>query len=229
MDTTLPYEVCVIDFLAVYDNQKNYVVKELSAFRMTSCQTWFFNLPPAVKCHLVANSNDYLEKQFHGIPVDYGQIPYDELLDVLYSVTFKASYVFAKGQQKCNFLRERLPNLIVIDLNVLRCTKHYKPTLTCMYHFDKLDKECAFRNCSSNASWLCNFISFEQTRIAFMKLHCPMSTASKISNCLYLPFSRAEVALPYSNSEDRIKSYRCDKFLDVVGFWRDIIANESQS
>lgn len=227
MDTTLTYNICVIDILAAYDNQKKYVIKELAAFRMGGCQSWFFQKPLNLSDALVVHSNFYLERHFHGIPVEYGDLPYDSLNDVLRSVTCNVRYVFCKGEEKCNFLKERLPELIVIDLNLLRCAKHFNPTLTCMFHFDKLDKECAFRNCLSNAAWLSKFIAFEQKRVAFMKLNCPLSTATTIEDTSFLPFTTQEYLCPYISCEDRIKSYRCPRNLDVQRFWRDVIGNEA--
>lgn len=138
-------------------------------------------------------SKNYLERGFHGIPIAFGHVDYENLKDVLESATWNVKkYVLAKGEDKCRLFRQFLSHLTFIDLNSLSCVKHYKPSFSCLFHFDKLDKECAFRNCLSNATWLCDFLREEQDSVEYLKTHCPLVCLENNVETKYLPFSRIE-------------------------------------
>lgn len=194
MVSHLHSDCCVIDFLAVYSNEKKYIVKELAAYRLNTCQVWFFQLPVDIPCFKVVETNKWLERKFHGIPLDYGHVPYESLTEILESIVLETTFVFCKGQEKCSFLKKILPDEFIIDLNSFNCPKHFEPSLTCLFHYDKYDKECAFRNCLSNAKWLTNFICFERSRYRFIDKYFSNVPISSIKEDFhqFLPFQREE-------------------------------------
>ena len=53
----------------------------------------------------------WLENNHHGIPWGSGEIPFEQLEDVLKKNLFFAQKVFVKGQEKKKFLKQLLPHM----------------------------------------------------------------------------------------------------------------------
>lgn len=235
MAITLQSDITLIEFNAILDNSKNLICRELSIYRNASIQTWFFQLPHdlTISKYDVINTNNFLQQHFHHIPLSFvGDCPYDRLQKILVDCLANCKYAFTKGEEKVNWLTKILPNLncTIIDLNILKCQKNFKPLMSCLFHTNLPTSNCSFRNVLSNSFLLDEFVNKERRRIDFLKENCPLSSTSEIVNPEHMPFSRFEFLSRYINCQDRMCSvlnYPKDlKSFTVIDFWRKVIARE---
>jgi hypothetical protein len=92
------------------------------------------------------NTNKWLERNYHGLPLEYGDVDYKELGNILKSLKFE--YLYMKGLQKQKNI-EVIPHVTVINLEELECprldqlqTNNILPC--CIFHKDLNPKKCTF-------------------------------------------------------------------------------------
>lgn len=118
---------------------------------------WNF-LPPRYKFE-----NTWLTKNFHGLHWQEGEIPYEELEEILKACTRGAGQVWVKGLEKQRWLKNIIPN--VKNIENLNC-----PALSKLYHYTDnpcsnhnlqvcKNSHCAVRNAIVLKKWLVNYFN----------------------------------------------------------------------
>jgi hypothetical protein len=119
-------------------------------------RSWLFQIPPGDSYE----TNQWLTRNWHGLDLHMGHVPYGELYDILKNETAPFRYVFAKGLEKCNFLSA------IIGRPVIELGKYFDvpklaslpPTSTkCDLYCHQTEKFiCAVKNCSKLKMWILN-------------------------------------------------------------------------
>lgn len=101
------------------------------------------------------SSNKWLTHNHHGLHWEVGDIPYDEIEPVLFSVLQNATKIYVKGHQKKKLLETMFSK--IIDLEDLGCPKLAKsPAYYCSHHSYLVCKKamCAAYNVKNIKSWM---------------------------------------------------------------------------
>lgn len=115
-------------------------------------------LPPRYKCE-----NSWLTKNFHGLHWQEGEIPYEELEEILKASTRSASQIYVKGLEKQRWLKNFLPN--VKNIESLDCPSLSKLNRyinhPCTNHNLKIceNSNCAARNAVVLKKWLVDYFN----------------------------------------------------------------------
>lgn len=109
---------CVVEIQCFVDNRLNYIVKELSILDLdyNSSQHWIFQPPD--ECDLNESSlrtNNWLNKYFHKIKWDDGDVDYDHLNVIIDRYLSKYKKILVKGLQKKRFLSHYSENVINLE------------------------------------------------------------------------------------------------------------------
>lgn len=165
--------MAIIDFQAFLGKNRNFIVKELCVAPVSNAvdnqetcfQFWTFKTPQHFR-HC-SSENKYVERYYHGMSFDYGDIPFPLLLPILRKTINDYDYLFVKGLEKSCYLSSLL-NRLVYDLNVLKCARNFSSLQSCIYHCGTTFT-CAVRNCISNRDWFTKFLNDEISRLRIIK------------------------------------------------------------
>lgn len=151
----------IIDLQGFKGPINEFILKEISIIRADEKNakplTLFFE-PPYAWDELPSKyqtTNKWLQRNFHGIPWDYGIIPYDAAKPIIQSILQHARTIFVKGCEKSLWLASFLSTEIV-DLETLDCPslrKLLKTSLNCPHHHTN-EFSCATMNVEALKSWL---------------------------------------------------------------------------
>lgn len=130
-----------------------FVLKELATIPLhVDLQPMVFLFkPPTDWCDLPAkykSVNLWLERNYHHLPWTSGELPYEDVENVLRSVLHNASTVYVKGEQKKKWLEQFGFNVRdIIDCPSLKTFHSENVATTCPHHHDLAVKtHCALRN-----------------------------------------------------------------------------------
>ena len=102
------------------------------------------------------SENTWLEHNYHGIPWDNGEVPYEEVIEILQNHLRDASKVHVKGLEKKRLLEKIFSN--VYDLEDVGCPSLRKlnanADISCTNHVSTWNPQCAAQNVSTLRAWL---------------------------------------------------------------------------
>lgn len=105
--------------------------------------------------------NRWLETHYHKIPLEYGEIQYDEINNILNSFNFKKLYI--KGEQKRNIINEIIQHTgtTVINLEEMSCPRLNQLCVEnilpcCIFHMKSNHKQCTLYKVFTLRKWFIN-------------------------------------------------------------------------
>ncbi|KAL4119500.1 hypothetical protein QTP88_012307 [Uroleucon formosanum] len=132
---------CVLGF-----NNK-YMIKEMSIVdtETWSTQHWIFKNSKLKQDNKSRKTNKWLERNYHQLSLEYGDIEYEEVGRILNSLKFTCIYV--KGEQKKQVLMEYIPHIALINIEDIGCPHLDQicddETLPCcIFHMEFNPKQC---------------------------------------------------------------------------------------
>ena len=142
---------CIVDLQGLLNN---FVFKEVAviAAEADAQPTVFLFQAPFPWTALpqeYKSSNDWLQRNYHGLIWESGHIPY-EALQTLEAVLAKSTTIYIKGLEKKNWLAELLPKKFIYNfegfdcpaLSKSPCGQYYK----CSNHYGLENYSCAAQN-----------------------------------------------------------------------------------
>ena len=144
----------VLDVQGFKQPVNEFVVKELAIVPLSGNvkPVVFTFKPPTPWCRLSAkykSQNCWLERNYHGLSWSSGELPYEELENVLCSSLHDASIVYVKGLEKKQWLEQY--NLNAYDMSDMRCPSLQRLKFDvleqlCLHHKFAYKANCAHRN-----------------------------------------------------------------------------------
>jgi len=146
----------VLDIQCVLGANSKYVIKEMSVIDVDSWTTqhWIFK-----HTFNSLHVNKWLERNYHQIPIQYGDVEYKELERILHSLKF--DYIYIKGEQKRQIIRELIPRVEVINLEDIGCPRLNElcdedSLPNCTFHMKLNTRHCTFRRVFALKKWFIN-------------------------------------------------------------------------
>ena len=151
----------VVDFQGLKRPINEFVFKEVavtpleddsppSVYLFEPPHEWNF-LPAKYK-----SENTWLEHNYHGLTWDRGDVPYEEVIEILQNHLRDASKVHVKGLEKKRMLEKIVPN--VYNLEDVGCPSLRKlnanADILCTNHVGTWHPQCAAHNVSTLRAWL---------------------------------------------------------------------------
>lgn len=160
----------------------DFVVKELAivSLNIDEPPTSFLFKPPCGWNFLPArykSENSWLQRVFHGLSWNSGDIPYGEVKTILETALKYARAVYVKGVLKKEWLQRLLPGLNVIEMEEsLECSSLHQlqryPMIKCEHH--AIRNNCAVNNVTLLKKWYCqahqNIPSLQRSLKIFMEM-----------------------------------------------------------
>ena len=152
----------ILDIQCVLDTNNKHLIKELSVVdtETWATQHWIFKHSLLTQNVKTRGVNKWLERNYHQIPVEYGDVEYEEIDRILNSLKFGIVYV--KGEQKQKIIQEYIPHVSVINIEDLGCPRldHLctEDTLPCcIFHRELNSKQCTFYKIFALRKWFINY------------------------------------------------------------------------
>ncbi|KAE9524246.1 hypothetical protein AGLY_015285, partial [Aphis glycines] len=119
-------------------------------------QHWIFKNSKSIQDNKSRKTNKWLERNYHQLAIEYGDIEYEELGKILNSLKFNCIYV--KGEQKKQVLMEYIPHVALINIEDLGCPRLDQicddETLPCcIFHMEFNPKQCTFYKVFAIRKW----------------------------------------------------------------------------
>ncbi|XP_025421082.1 uncharacterized protein LOC112691143 [Sipha flava] len=153
--------MAIIDIQCILGVNNKYFIKEMSIVDIESLaiQHWIFKHTSIKQDTKSQSVNRWLMRYYHEIPLEYGDVDYGELNEILKSLKFDCIYV--KGLQKQQILQKFISNITIINLEDLECPRlnqlQTDNTLPrCIYHKDSSSKQCTLYKVFALHKWLVN-------------------------------------------------------------------------
>lgn len=151
----------ILDIQCVLGVNSKYVIKELSVIDTDSWSTqhWIFKHAFNVQNNKSRSVNKWLERNYHQIPLEYGDVEYEELDRILNSLKFERIYI--KGEQKQQMIKEFIPHVYVVNIEELGCPRldqlcDEESLPCCIFHMNLNPKHCTFRRVFALRKWFIN-------------------------------------------------------------------------
>ncbi|KAL4092513.1 hypothetical protein QTP88_027012 [Uroleucon formosanum] len=127
-----------------------YMIKEMSIVdtETWSTQHWIFKNSKLKQDNKSRKTNKWLERNYHQLSLEYGDIEYEEVGRILNSLKFTCIYV--KGEQKKQVLMEYIPHVALINIEDMGCPRLDQicddETLPCcIFHMEFNPKQCILK------------------------------------------------------------------------------------
>lgn len=158
----------IVDIQGFKQPINEFVLKEISIIEVNGDDsnseplTLFFK-PPSAWNLLPAKykaSNAWLERNFHGMSWNSGNIPYDAVKNIVQAILRQARVIYVKGLEKMLWISTFVElSTEIIDLECLGCTPLRKlPKIAanagCIHHTFDSKYNCAKANVKSLRVWL---------------------------------------------------------------------------
>jgi phosphoglucomutase len=106
----------ILDIQCVLKAGSEYIIKEMSVIdtETWATQHWIFKHYNNRQDGSTRRTNKWLEKHYHGLPIEYGDVEYEEIERILNSLKFDTIYV--KGEQKQKMINEFIPHTTVYNI-----------------------------------------------------------------------------------------------------------------
>ncbi|KAE9523208.1 hypothetical protein AGLY_016396 [Aphis glycines] len=151
----------ILDMQCVLGVNNKYMVKEMSIVDTATWTTqhWIFKNSKSIQDNKSRKTNKWLERNYHQLAIEYGDIEYEELGKILNSLKFNCIYV--KGEQKKQVLMEYIPHVALINIEDLGCPRLDQicddETLPCcIFHMEFNPKQCTFYKVFAIRKWFVN-------------------------------------------------------------------------
>ncbi|KAL4111783.1 hypothetical protein QTP88_015670 [Uroleucon formosanum] len=167
INKTLPVTYQLQDYMAILDMQcvlgagNKYFIKEMSIVdtETWATQHWIFKNSKSMQDNKSRKTNKWLERNYHKLSIEYGDIEYEELDKILNSLKFTCIYV--KGEQKKHLLMEFLPQVALINIEDLGCPRldqicNEETLPCCIFHMEYNPKQCTFYKVFAIRKWFIN-------------------------------------------------------------------------
>lgn len=148
----------ILDVQCVLGANNIYFIKEMSVVdtETWATQHWIFKNSNITQDAKSRSVNKWLERYYHGLSLDYGEVEYEELVKILNSLNFFTIYV--KGEQKMNIIKNIVPYINVVNIEDIGCPRLdqlcIKESLPCcIFHKDLNPKQCTFYKVFSLRHW----------------------------------------------------------------------------
>ncbi|KAL4119474.1 hypothetical protein QTP88_012281 [Uroleucon formosanum] len=138
----------------------DYLVEKIILDTATwATQHWIFKHSKSMEDNKSRKTNKWLERNYHQLSIEYGDIEYEELDKILNSLKFRCIYV--KGEQKKQVLMEYIPHVALINIEDLGCPRLDQicddETLPCcIFHMEFNPKQCTFYKVFAIRKWFIN-------------------------------------------------------------------------
>jgi len=151
----------ILDMQCVLGVSNKYMIKEMSIVDTATWATqhWIFKHSKSMEDNQSRKTNKWLERNYHQLSIEYGDIEYEELGKILNSLKFNCIYV--KGEQKKQVLIEYIPHVALINIEDIGCPRLDQicddETLPCcIFHMDFNPKQCTFYKVFAIRKWFVN-------------------------------------------------------------------------
>lgn len=144
----------LIDLQGFKDDRNEFIIKEIAIMNIKNCEYlhWFVKQPyPINKLSpaLIRQAN-YVSKFYHGIPYNYGNIPFYVIKKKLKEI-ISYNLVLVKGSEKRDFLQRIFKKAKIEDLSDIPSLKKLKPRFNNYYcSFHSSNQLCLFFSCALN-------------------------------------------------------------------------------
>ncbi|KAL4090174.1 hypothetical protein QTP88_025073 [Uroleucon formosanum] len=135
----------------------DYLVEKIILDTETwATQHWIFKHSKSMEDNKSRKINKWLERNYHQLPIEYGDIEYEELGKILNSLKF--THIYIKGDQKKQVLMEYIPHVTLINIEDLGCPRLDQicddETLPCcIFHMEYNPKQCTFYKVFAIRKW----------------------------------------------------------------------------
>lgn len=153
----------ILDIQCIIGADNKYTIKELSVLCINSnaSQHWIFKSSHIIQNAKSRSVNNWLERHYHGLAIDDGDVRYEELPKILHSLKFKTIYV--KGEQKEKIIKTYLPHVTVINLEEMGCPPLDYLCVTqpacCIFHMNLISKQCTYYKIFVLKKWMLDNIT----------------------------------------------------------------------
>jgi len=153
----------IVDIQCVLGADNTYMIKEMSAVdtETWACQHWIFKNSRSKQDNKSRRTNKWLERNYHRLSLEYGDVEYEELGRILNSLKFDCIYV--KGEQKKQLLMEHIPHVALVNIEDSGCPRLDQicgggdVTLPCcIFHMEFNPKQCTFYKVFAIRKWFIN-------------------------------------------------------------------------
>jgi len=151
----------ILDIQCVLRSDNKYLIKEMSIVDTCTWATqhWIFKHSCGTQNGKSRKTNKWLERNFHQMTLEYGDIEYEELDRILNSLKF--NHIYVKGEQKQTIITEFIPQVAVVNMEDMDCPRLDQlcndDTLPCcIFHMDFNPKHCTFYKVFALRKWFIN-------------------------------------------------------------------------
>lgn len=149
-------KIAVIDFLALSD-VKGFVIKEL-AIKKAGLVCHIIPRKPVdlVESPRTRRQNAWLTRHYHAMTMDHDKdgYVYEDLPELIMTLTADVDYLYCKGLEKCKFLETFIARR-VIDINDYDCSTLIKCHCQCDFHCTADGRyKCSLSACQDNYSFM---------------------------------------------------------------------------
>lgn len=150
----------IVDIQCVLGAGNKYMIKEMSVVDTAetwASQHWIFKNSNSKQDNKSRKTNKWLERNYHQLSTEYGDVEYEEVGRILNSLKFDCIYV--KGEQKKQLLTEYIPHVAVVNIEDLGCPRLDQicdgdVTLPrCIFHMEFNPKQCTFYKVYAIRKW----------------------------------------------------------------------------
>ena len=154
----------VLDIQCILRSDSEYMIKEMSVIELDnqlSMQHWIFKNSYSAQNTKSLRVNKWLERNYHQLSLEYGDIEYKEINRIINSLKFNNIYV--KGEQKKQIIKEFIPHVNVINVEDFGCPRMDQlqnadntTTPCCIFHMNLNPKYCTFYRVIVLRKWIIN-------------------------------------------------------------------------
>ncbi|KAL4126068.1 hypothetical protein QTP88_010299 [Uroleucon formosanum] len=151
----------ILEMQCVLGVNNKYMIKEMSIVdtETWATQHWIFKHSNSMQDNKSRKTNKWLERNYHQLAIEFGDVEYEELGKILNSLKFRCIYV--KGEQKKQVLMEYIPHVALINIEDLGCPRLDQicddETLPCcIFHMEFNPKQRTFYKVFAIRKWFIN-------------------------------------------------------------------------
>ena len=151
----------ILDMQCVLGVNNKYMIKEMSIVDIETYATqhWIFKNPHLKQDNKSRKTIKWLERNFHQLTIEHGDVEYDEVGRILNSLKFKCIYV--KGEQKKQLLIDFIPHVSIVNIEDIGCPRldqicDDESLPCCIFHMEFNNKQCAFYKVFALKKWFIN-------------------------------------------------------------------------
>lgn len=150
----------ILDVQCILGVNNKYFIKEMSIVdtETWSNQHWIFKHTSLKQDAKSQSVNSWLERLYHGLSLEYGDVEYGEIQKIFHSFKFERIYV--KGSQKQQIISEFMPHVTVFNLENTECPRlcelNGETLPCCIFHKDFNPQKCTLYKVFALKKWYVN-------------------------------------------------------------------------